>query len=440
MSGKKKKIIKNDLVRDSVNTFGTNIIGSALGLFSSIIILSNVPRSVKGLYNQVQIWGGGFNTVLGLSVSSAVVYYIAKYTTENAAGAVKKLTAYISAAIVIISSLLLFILRDNPMFDSTPVQYLAAIVAYGLLSFVFTICSMVLRGQNKFKSYNMVNLTQRILVTVLAVVIFIKPSASVWVWSTVAISGAMVVFSLYCIKRWNGERPKPAPENDTEVKAGSMVAYSIKSHVSNVLNYLNINTGNYIVQGLYELSDLAVYNTALTLMQQVWILPDAVSQVILSRIAAMRENKGKVKLTLISAKVVVYVTTAVALLLLLAAKIFLPILFPMYKGAVEPLKYLIVGSIFISYAKVLGNSIAAYGRPELNIIPNVLGFIVNCGLDFALVPVMGINGVAAATSASLTVQGISCIAIFCIYSHTPFYKLFVPNREELSNIKNAVKK
>lgn len=436
----KKKVIKSDIVRDSVNTFGTNIIGSVLGLFSTIIILRNVQPSIKGLYNQVQIWGGGFNTVLGLSVSSAVVYYVAKYTTENAAKAIKRLTVYILTAMIIISSAVLFALKDTHTFHTTPAPYFAAIVIYGCLSFLFTICSMVLRGQNKFKSYNMVNLTQRILVTILAVIIFIRPSAAVWVWTTIAISAAMVVFSLYCIRRWNGERPKPAPEDDIEVKTGNVVSYSIKSHISNVLNYLNINIGSYIVQSLYALSHLAIYNTALTLMQQVWILPDAVSQVILSRIAAMKENSGKVKLTLLSAKVVVYITTVIALVLLLAAKIFLPILFPMYKDAVGPLKYLIIGSIFISYAKVLGNSIAAYGRPELNIIPNVLGFIVNCGLDFTLIPVMGINGVAAATSASLTVQGLSCIIIFCIYSHTPVYKLLIPNSSELASLKRVLKK
>lgn len=432
----KKKRIKSDIVRDSINTFGTNIIGSVLGLFSSIIILANVAPSIKGLYNQVQIWGGGFNTVLGLSVSSAVVYYVAKYTTPNAAKAIKKLTVYISVAIIVIASAVLFVFKDSHTFRATPTPYLIAIAIYGLLSFLFTICSMVLRGQNKFKSYNIVNLTQRILVTMLAVIIFIRPSAAVWVWVTIAISAAMVVFSLFCIKRWNGPEPKPLPENDIVVKTGSMVSYSIKSHISNVLNYLNINIGNYIVQSLYALSHLAIYNTALTLMQQVWILPDAVSQVILSRIAAMRENNDKVKLTLISAKIVVYITTVIALILLLAAKIFLPILFPMYKDAVGPLKYLIIGSIFISYAKVLGNSIAAYGRPELNIIPNVLGFIVNIGFDFTLIPIMGINGVAAATSASLTVQGISCIAIFCIYSHTPFYRLLILSSDEMASLKN----
>lgn len=440
MNSSKKKRIHSDIVRDSINTFGTNIFGSVLGLISSIIILRNVNPEIKGLYNQVQTWGGGFNTIIGLSIASAVIYFVARFTAKNAERAIKKLTLYISAAIVIIGAAILFVLRNSSFFKTTPTPYLFAIVIYGLCSFLLGICMSVLRGENKFKSYNMVNLVQRILVTILAVLIFLHPSAAVWVWATVGISAAMIIFAFYCVKRWNGPKPKPAPEDDIPVKTQSMVNYSIKSHVSNVLTYLNMNLGGYIVQSMYKLAHFGVYSTAVTMMQQVWILPDAVSQVIMSRIAAMKEQNSKLKLTLMSSKIVTYVTTVAALLLLWAASFFVPILFPMYKDAIAPLKYLIVGSIFISYAKVLGNSIAAYGRPELNIIPNALGMAANCIFDIILIPGMGINGIAAATSISLTVQGLSCIIIFCAFSHTAFYKLFVPSREEIASVKRIFKK
>ncbi|MGC7323256.1 hypothetical protein RBA16_27570, partial [Mycobacteroides abscessus subsp. massiliense] len=90
------------------------------------------------------------------------------------------------------------------------------------------------------------------------------------------------------------------------------------------------------------------------------------------------KQNDKLRLTLISTKVVAYITAVTALLVLWAADFFVPLLFPMYVGALAPLAYLIVGSIFISFAKVLGNSIAAYGRPELNIIPTAVGIASNC--------------------------------------------------------------
>jgi O-antigen/teichoic acid export membrane protein len=168
------------------------------------------------------------------------------------------------------------------------------------------------------------------------------------------------------------------------------------------------------------------------MMQQVWVLPDAVSQVILSRIAGLTEKKDKVRLTVLSSKVVAYLTTVAAIAMYWLAKLLVPIIFPMYVGALGPLPYLMIGSVFISYSKVLGNSIAGYGRPELNIISTALGIACNIVSSLILLPFMGANGIALATSISMTTQAVSCIVIFCRYSHTPFYRLIVPNREEIA--------
>ena len=175
-------------------------------------------------------------------------------------------------------------------------------------------------------------------------------------------------------------------------------------------------------------------------MQQVWLLPDAVSQVIMSRIAAMHEKDDKVRLTLMSCKVVTYITIVCAVLLVLVAQVFVPIVFPKYVEAIAPLRYLIIGSIFICYAKVLANSIAAYGKPELNILPTIIGIIVNLSLSFVLIPLMGVNGIALATSASLTAQGFTSMVIFCLFTHTPFYRLLIPNGEEIRSVKQLFRK
>ncbi len=440
MKEKKEKKIRSSIVRDSINTFGTNAFGSVLGLIASFMVLNRVNPEVKGLFNTVQLWGGGFSTLLGLSVNSAVIYFVSRYKIENTQSALKKITGCISAAIILIAACVLLALRNSSSFMETPAPYLFAIVIYGVSSFVLNICTAILRGENKFKSYNMIILVQRILVTALAVAVFIHPSAVLWVWATNAISILMILVALYSVKRWSGPRPQAAPEDDFPVQTGSMVKYSLKSHVSNVMTYLNTNFGSYIVQGSYGQGNFGVYSTSMTMMQQVWILPDAVSQVIMSRIAAMREQSDKVKLTLISSKVVTYITAFSALLLVWVADLFVPILFPMYTGALSPLKYLIIGSVFISYAKVLNNSISAYGRPELNIIPTALGIAANLIFSVLLIPMLGMNGVAIATSASLTTQWLSSVVIFCVFTKTPVYKLIIPSKEEIAMVKGIIKR
>ncbi len=440
MKEKKDRKIRSSIVRDSLDTFGTNVFGSLLGLIASLLVLNRVQPAVKGLYNTVQLWGGGFSSLLGLSVNAAIIYFVSRYKIQNTKRAVRRLTLWISAAIVVVGALCMFLLRDSAFFAGTPVSYLVAIVIYGVSSMVLNNCIAILRGENKFRSYNMVVLIQRILVFALAMAIFLHPSAAVWVWATILISLLMILLSLYSIRRWSGPMPVPAPEDDFPVHTGSLVRYSLKAHVSNVMTYINQNFGSYIVQGSYGQSNFAVYNVAYTMMQQVWILPDAVSQVIMSRLASMKEQSDKLRLTLISCKIVTYVTMVSALLLVAVANVLVPVIFPMYRGAVEPLCYLIIGSVFISYAKVLNNSISAYGRPELNIIPTALAIVANLVFSVLLIPRMQINGVALATSITLTLQGLSSIVIFCKFTGTPFYRLLIPSKEEISMVRKIIKR
>ncbi len=439
MSDAKK--IRSDVVRDSISTFGTNAVISVLSLVQIFIQMRWIDPTVKGDNTSFTNWGSGFLTILSLSITSSVVYFVARYTMKNTRAALAKITGGVFALILVVSTTVLILLRNQSLFQfqKMPINFLAAIVVNALLCLVLNVFVGVLRGENKFKSYNIINLVQKIVMIVLVIYIACRPSTTVWIWGTNAIAAIAIVMADYGMRRWNGRKPQPAPEDDHPVEAGNMVAYSLKSHVSNVLTYINTYLGSYIVQGLYDNTKLGVYGVALTAGQQLCILPNAVSQVIMSRLAAMNTDSDRRRLTLTFSKTVTYLTVVSAPILYWACRLLIPWIFPKYAGSLGPLPYLICGYVFISFATVLNNSIAAYGRPELNIIPTVLGVATNCVSVFLLAP-LGMNGIAIATALSLAVQGITSIVIFCVYSHTPVYRLFVFTKEEFAMLKGVFKK
>lgn len=440
MIGRKKQGHSSDVVRDSVNTFGTNAIGAVLTLIQTFAVLRRVNPQVKGSYNAFQTWSSGFLTIIGLSITSSVIYFVARYKIQNTRAALIKVTGWVFAAILVISGAILIALRNSSFFRDMPVNFLVAMIVNALLCLILNIFVGVLRGENKFKSFNIINLAQRIVTTALALYIAFRPSAPIWIWGTNAVAVMAIVMAIYGMRRWNGPKPQPMPEDDHSVTAGNMATYSLKSHVSNILTFANTYLGNYIVQGQYGISNLAVYSTSLTIAQQLKILPDAVSQVIMSRIAAMSASKDRLHLTLVASKIVTYVTAVAALILYWVAKLLIPRLFPIYVGSLSPLPYLVAGFIFISCATVLNNSIAAYGRPELNIIPTVLGIVANCISYFIFIPLMGMNGVAVATALSMTMQGVSSMVIFCMFTHTPAYRLLIPNGEEIAAVRGLFRR
>lgn len=435
----KAKKIHSDVVRDSVNTFGTNAIGAVLTLIQAFAVLRSVDPKIKGAFNIFQTWSSGFLTIISLSITSSVIYFVARYKTQNTRAALYKLVGIIAAVLVVLSTAVLAMLR-NKSFEAMSFDFLAAIVVNALLSLILNTCQGILRGENKFKAFNLINLAQKIVTTMLYLYIAFRPGLTIWIWVTNAITLFAIFPAIYGMRRWNGPKPTPEPENDRPVKAGEMVSYSLKSHVSNVLTYVNANLGLYIIQFFYTIEGVALFNTAQTIAQQLYILPDAVSQVIMSRIASTNSNEDKLRITVISSKIVTYLTIVAAVALYWLSMLLIPVVFPRYVGSLSPLAYLVVGCIFICYAKVLSNSIAAYGRPELNIIPTACGVVTNITSNFLLIPHLGMNGVALATALSMTVQGLASIVIFCRYTHTQFYRLIIPTKDEIAMLKGVFKK
>ncbi|TGJ75759.1 lipopolysaccharide biosynthesis protein [Caproiciproducens galactitolivorans] len=437
MKDKKEPKIRSSIVRDALSTFGTTLFGAVMGFVSSLVITGILDPASKGYITQLQYVGTLLVTFLSMSVSSAVIYYTSRYGLKNVRKALTTICIWIIVLIAVVGFASVFILRDS-YFADTPFLYSALAVVYGVFSFLSTIYTCVLRGENKFSAYNIITLIQRILTTVFAFSVFFWKTPMVIILSSILIMVAMIFMCIFALRR--GPEQEIPEENDIVVGAGAIVKYSLKSHISNILTYLNTYAANFIVKGYYKVAALGVYSFASTLMEQVWLLPNAVSMVIMSRIAGMRVQEDKVKLTLMSCKIVTYITFICAFLLTVVAQVFVPIIFPKYIAAVPALRILIVGSIFITYAKVLNNSIAAYGKPELNIIPTAIGVAFNIIFSFLLIPGLGINGAALSTSVSLTAQGVTSIVIFCRFTQTPFYKLLFPSKEEIAIVKRVLKR
>lgn len=442
----KQKPQRSSMVRDTLSTFGTNAFGALLGIIGSLVILNKMDPGVKGLYNQVQTWGEGFFTCLGFSLNSAIIYYVARYKIKNTKAAIKKLTVVVGAALIALSAVTLVVLTTAGKnlswqpFTNTPWPYLVCIVIYAGCSFLFNILMGVLRGENKFNAYNIINLIQKIASTAFSVLALVWPTAALQVGSAIGITLALSVMAYFCARRWNGAPEEPASEDDIIVPAKPIFKYGLKAYASNMMTYINTNVGNYVIQGQYGLVQFGLYNTAFTIMRQVWILPEAVGMVITSRVAAMQNDDDKSRITQLSCKIVMYITVVCAFLIVWLANIFVPIIFPKYVDSLTPLKFLIIGSIFVSFAKVLSNSISAYGRPELNILPTALGIVVNIIATISLIPLMSYNGVAVATSLSMMVQGICSLIIFCIFTHTNPVWLIVPHKSEVTLVANVFRR
>ena len=79
------------IARDSMSTFGTNLIGVVLALISSYVIANALEPDQKGLITLTQLVGSTLVTILSFSLNSAVIFFCSRFKLRNAAKAITKL-------------------------------------------------------------------------------------------------------------------------------------------------------------------------------------------------------------------------------------------------------------------------------------------------------------------------------------------------------------
>lgn len=142
---KKPKRLHSDIVRDSINTFGTNVIGSLLSIISAFFVLGVLDPAVKGQYNQVQLVGNGLFTLFGFSINAAMIYFVSRYKIKNTKKAIAKLTVAMSALILAAGAVAVLFMKEI-FFSGSTAFYCWAAVVYGLFSFLMNVCLAILRG------------------------------------------------------------------------------------------------------------------------------------------------------------------------------------------------------------------------------------------------------------------------------------------------------
>ena len=177
---------RSGVFHDALSTFGTNAFGAILALISSFCIMPVLDPGESGLITQNQMVGSALYTLLSFSVNSSMIYYVSRCKLKNVVRSIKRVTVILTLVILAVGAGVVLVLRDS-YFADTALLYCICAVAYGVFSFVSNVFLAILRGENKFRAYNRINLLQRVLTTLFSLTVFIWPTAAVIVTGSIFI-------------------------------------------------------------------------------------------------------------------------------------------------------------------------------------------------------------------------------------------------------------
>ena len=175
-------------------------------------------------------------------------------------------------------------------------------------------------------------------------------------------------------------------------------SYSFLVLITNVIQFFAYRVDYWLVHYFKGNEALGLYSLAVRLGQLFWALPLLFASIIFPMMADKEKNYDETKLLAL-----IRTTNAISFIAMLAATALAGWVIPFvfgegFKGSVRPFLYLLPGLFLFSINIMLASYFAAKNRLMVNFTGSVICLLLVLALDLWLIPIIGIEGAAIASS------------------------------------------
>ncbi|MDA3885631.1 MAG: polysaccharide biosynthesis C-terminal domain-containing protein [Candidatus Delongbacteria bacterium] len=220
------------------------------------------------------------------------------------------------------------------------------------------------------------------------------------------------------------------------------ISYGIIVYFGALFIYLNYRMDQWLIKFYLGDTDLGLYAVGVALAEMILLVPMSVINPLRARLYNLDINGSEYKrLTAKTIKFSLYITLIVSIPIYFGANfISSEILYgAKYQESIEVVKILLLGILFLTFGKVGSHYFVIKGKPFIHLTTAFLVLFVNIVLNIYLIPKIGINGAAWASTASYILYGLLYITIYVLKENFTLSSLFVLSRSEVAIIRNKFK-
>jgi O-antigen/teichoic acid export membrane protein len=218
------------------------------------------------------------------------------------------------------------------------------------------------------------------------------------------------------------------------------LVFGVKGYAANALQVLNYRVDFFILSAVATTAALGHYAVAVAATTVLWLLPQAVSDVLFPRVAALSAAEGadaEAQRAFVEAKslrhttLIVLVSTIVLALGLVL--LVVPIYGPDFHDSVELGLIRLPGVALLGIAATLSATIVGRGRPEFGLYTALITTPLTMILYAVLIPWLEAPGAALAASLSFTVSFLLALFFYRRATGASPWRRLVPTRSELDD-------
>ena len=366
-------------------------------------------------------------TLGSLSLGAAAAYYAARGTAPKglAFGTSALLGLLLGLAIVAVCACV--ILVGDVTFRGLPQQdLLLALVAVPFVLALTNIQS-VYQGFRSFREFNVITLAQAALpLLLIGIAVILGGGVRAAIAATVAAAVLLFTAVVAYVRRstriaWRVDLPF----------ARMLASYGLRAHPANVLAYLGYRLDVFLVDGFKGAAAVGLYGAGVVVVEGLWMPSQAISTALFPTIAAERTESTRRQITPLVVRSTLWLTSILAAILFVAAGPVIDLLYSSrFSASAAVVRILVPGIVLFAAARVLGNDIAARGRPLVNSVVASASVLFNIGLNVVLIPRYGINGAAWASTGSYASVFVATAVVYRRMANVPLRELVVPSRED----------
>lgn len=184
-------------------------------------------------------------------------------------------------------------------------------------------------------------------------------------------------------------------------------------------------------------AQIGIYSVGVALAEKVWLIPDAIKDILLSRLCKGKGAEEVAKTIRLNLAVAVILVILVAVL---SEPFVLLVYGSEYAGAGLITTIMLAGVIGMIFYKMVYSFNISRGKRAINLLLLAGAAVANIIGNYFLIPVLGIYGAAWTSVISYNVCGIGFLIYFQRVSKLPFLKIIIPQKEDFTAIKAYLKK
>lgn len=174
-------------------------------------------------------------------------------------------------------------------------------------------------------------------------------------------------------------------------------------------------------------AEIGVYHTAFKLSMFATISLLAIKSIAAPKFAELYRNKdfkGLQKVTHQSTKLIFWTTLPLVLIFVFFSEFLMGIFGEEFKIGILSFIILSSGRLVVAFSGAAGNLLQMCGKQVVFMNVAIIGSVINIVLNYALIPVYGINGSAIATTISIVMFNL--LLVYFVKKEFGFYTFYIP--------------